>query len=83
MPIFEYKCRGCAHQFELLVLRGGEAACPQCGSRDLEQMLTAFAVSSEGIRQANAKAARRAAVRSKDYIDKKVADAEYVKKHDH
>ncbi|HLH40396.1 MAG TPA: zinc ribbon domain-containing protein [Bryobacteraceae bacterium] len=82
MPIFEYKCRRCANQFELLVLRNTAAACPKCESQDLEQLLTAFAVSSEGIRQANAKAARRAAVRSKDYIDKKVADAEYVKKHD-
>ena len=82
MPIYEYTCRGCAHQFELLVLRGTVAACPKCESQDLEQMLTGFAVSSDGIRQANAKAARRAAVRSKNYLDQKVAEAEYIKKHD-
>lgn len=82
MPIYEYKCRGCANEFELLVLKNTVAACPQCESQDLEQILSGFAVSSDGIRQANAKAARRAAVRSKNYIDQKVADAEYVKKHD-
>ena len=82
MPIYEYKCRHCANEFELLVLRGATAACPKCRSEDLEQILSGFAVSSEGIRMANAKAARRAAVKSKDFIDKRVADAEYVKKHD-
>ena len=82
MPIYEYKCRRCANQFELLVLRATVASCPQCRSEDLEQLLTGFAVSSDGIRRANAKAARRAAVKSKDYIDQKVAEAEYIKKHD-
>lgn len=82
MPIYEYKCRACSAEFELLILRNTTAACPQCESQDLEQVLSGFAVSSAGIRQANAKSARQAAVRSKNYIDKRVADAEYVKKHD-
>ena len=82
MPIYEYKCRACSHQFELLVLARTVVACPECQGQDLEQLLTAFAVNSDGIRQANAKAARRAAVRDKNYIEQRVAHAEYVKKHD-
>jgi putative FmdB family regulatory protein len=82
MPIYEYKCRRCSSEFELLVLRTTVAACPQCESQDLEQVLSGFAVSSDGIRQANAKAARRAAVKSKNYVEQKVAEAEYIKKHD-
>ena len=81
MPIYEYRCRACANEFELLVLRSTVAACPACGSEDIEQLLSGFAVNSDGIRQANAKSARRAALQSNDYRDKTVADAEYVKKH--
>lgn len=83
MPIYEYKCRACSAEFELLILRNSVAACPECQSADLEQILSGFAVSSDGIRAANAKAARRAAVRSKNYIDQKVAEADYIKEHDH
>ena len=82
MPIYEYKCRRCSGQFELLVLRSSVIACPECQSQDLEQVLSGFAVASDSIRQANAKSARRAAVRDSNYIDQQVAHAEYVKKHD-
>jgi putative FmdB family regulatory protein len=81
MPIYEYQCRSCAEQFETLVLKGTVAECPACHGRDLEQLLSGFAVSSDGIRQANAKAARRAAVANPNFKEQKVAHAEYVKKH--
>jgi putative FmdB family regulatory protein len=81
MPIYEYQCRSCSEQFETLVLKGTVAECPACHGHDLEQLLSGFAVSSEGMRLANAKAARRAAVSSSDLRDQKVAQAEYVKKH--
>jgi putative FmdB family regulatory protein len=81
MPIYEYHCRQCAQQFELLVLKNTVVECPSCQSGDLEQLLSGFAVSSDGIRSANARAARRAAVNSNDHRDKNVAHAEYVKKH--
>jgi putative FmdB family regulatory protein len=82
MPIYDYKCRGCGKQFELLVLRNTVAECPKCQGKDLEQLLsTGFAVSSEGIRQANLQAAKRRYANSKDVKDKKVADVEYIKEH--
>jgi len=81
MPIYEYHCRHCAEQFELLVLTGTVIACPLCQSGDLEQLLSGFAVNSGGIRAANARNARQAAVNSNDHRDKNAAHAEYVKKH--
>lgn len=67
MPVFEYKCRHCGHQFEYLVLHSSPAAeCPACQKRDLEQQISLCAVSSESTRQANLSAAhaKAAAVRS-------------------
>lgn len=81
MPIYEYQCRRCGNEFELLVLKGSATpACTECKSEDIEQLLSGFAVSSEGISQARLKAARRRLAASKDVKDKKVAEAEYFKK---
>lgn len=81
MPIYEYQCRQCANEFELLVLKGSPVpACPSCQSQDIEQMLSGFAVSSEGISQSRLKAARRKLANSSQVKDKKVAEAEYFKK---
>jgi putative FmdB family regulatory protein len=81
MPIYEYQCRGCAHQFELIVLPASPVpACPECQSQDLEQLLSAFAVSSADTRHASLQAARRKSVASSQSRDKKVADEEYTLK---
>jgi putative FmdB family regulatory protein len=81
MPIFDYACRGCGHHFELIVLKGTVAACPTCSGQDLEQLISSFAVSSEGIRDANLKAARRKYAASSDVRDKRVAEAEEIREH--
>lgn len=81
MPIYEYECRGCGHQFELLVLKGTVAACPSCESQDLERLLSGFAVSSEGIREANIKSARRAYQNNPNTKDKKKAEEEHIHEH--
>ncbi len=81
MPIYEYQCRRCSQQFELLVLARTVPECPSCQSQDLEQLFSTFGMSSDGMRQANALAARRASVQAKDFKDKNVAQAEYVQKH--
>jgi len=81
MPIYEYECRGCGEQFELLVLKNTVAACPACQSEDLEQLISGFAVSSAEISQANVKAARRQLASSSNYRDKKVAEAEEIREH--
>jgi len=81
MPIFDYRCRKCGHEFELVVLKSTVVACPSCEGVDLEQLLSGFAVSSDGSRQANAQASRRSQLTSREFKDKQVAEAEYVKKH--
>ena len=54
MPLYEYKCSGCGHQFELLILKASQpVACPSCASESVERMLSMFAVSSEASRQAS------------------------------
>jgi putative FmdB family regulatory protein len=43
MPIYEYACRSCRHEFETLV-RGSEApSCENCGSPELDKKLSVFA----------------------------------------
>ena len=80
MPIYEYACRGCGHQFEQLVRTGDTPACPSCKGLELERLLShVAAVSSEHTRQLSFnKARQKARVVQRD---KDVAQAEYEKKH--
>ena len=68
MPIFEYQCRGCGREFELLLLPASpEPACPHCKSSDLEKLISQVSVSSEGTRAASrAKARKRSIAIQKD-----------------
>jgi putative FmdB family regulatory protein len=47
MPIFEYVCKECHHQFEALVYGQQKAACPKCESKKLDPKLSVFAVSAK------------------------------------
>ena len=46
MPLFDFLCRGCKHEFEGLVRSGQAPACPQCQSQDLERLPATFGMSS-------------------------------------
>jgi putative FmdB family regulatory protein len=48
MPIFEYICKECQHQFEALVYGKQKAECPKCHATRLEPLLSVFAVSAKG-----------------------------------
>ena len=81
MPLYEYECRHCGHQFEYLVLHSSPAAeCPACSAKDLEQLISMFSVDSASIRQNNINSARKANV--KVARDKAVADQEAINHHD-
>ena len=43
MPIYEYACSGCGHEFEALVRSSTVPECPQCHSHDLNKLLSVFA----------------------------------------
>jgi len=47
MPIFEYICQECQHEFEALVFGKDKAACPKCQSKELAPQLSVFAVSAK------------------------------------
>ncbi len=79
MPIFEYECRGCGHDFEQLVRPGDTPACPACVGRDLEKLLSLASVSSDGIREANVAKARLAAKPMQR--EKAAAEAEEIREH--
>ena len=43
MPIYEFRCSGCAHQFELLVLNDEDSVemkCPACSSGEFERVMS-------------------------------------------
>ena len=46
MPIFEYICKECEHEFEALIFGSQKAECPKCQSKKLEPQLSVFAVSA-------------------------------------
>lgn len=48
MPLFEYVCKRCSHQFEELVLGATQPTCPSCHSRKLEKLMSTFAVNANG-----------------------------------
>jgi putative FmdB family regulatory protein len=49
MPIYEFRCPSCGHQFEELVFRSteiDELTCPKCGSTEITRVLSSFASGS-------------------------------------
>jgi putative FmdB family regulatory protein len=83
MPIFEYVCNACGHQFEFLKLPAATTvpSCPACQSANLERLLSGFALSTTDLTKARAKTARKQKLESKDYKDAQVARAEEIAHH--
>ena len=49
MPIFEYECKKCGHQFEALLPSASSPApeCPECGASNAKRLLSRFAAASK------------------------------------
>jgi len=47
MPIFEYVCQECQHEFETLIFGRDKAKCPKCQSGKLSPQLSVFAVAAK------------------------------------
>ena len=40
MPIYEYSCEKCGHEFEELVFDDVAPVCPHCGSRETHKLMS-------------------------------------------
>ena len=54
MPIHEYACRGCGHEFETLVRSSDTPSCVSCGSSELDKKLSVFAAQGQKSAEPNA-----------------------------
>lgn len=72
MPIHDYRCRQCTHEFEALVRSSDTPRCPQCDATDLERLLSLTA--PQGTSRAIVAAGRRAAAREGHFSHYSAAD---------
>jgi putative FmdB family regulatory protein len=79
VPLYDFKCLECGEIFEALVRGANPAACPECQSQKLEQLLSMFSVSSATTRQASLSGARQR--NAKVQRDKAIADHEEIHHH--
>ncbi|MDX2111087.1 MAG: zinc ribbon domain-containing protein [Verrucomicrobiota bacterium] len=52
MPIYEYHCESCEHDFELLVNASSTPECPDCHSKKLSKKFSTFAAAGTQTRVA-------------------------------
>jgi len=80
MPIFDYHCADCGHEFEKLVLRStASVSCPACGGTELEKLISMPAVSSENTRRLSLESARARNSRTR----RDIAHEEHQRFHNH
>jgi putative FmdB family regulatory protein len=80
MPIYEYACGGCGHEFEKLVRRDAAPPCPACGAVNVERLFSLPNVSSETTK---GKAMRAAKKRDRTQaVDRVEAQRAYERNHD-
>jgi putative FmdB family regulatory protein len=48
MPLYEYACKACRHEFEALVRNADAPECPACHGHELERRLSVFAAHTAG-----------------------------------
>ena len=81
MPMFDFQCRACGKEFEALVRpQDPPATCPQCGSADIDKLLSGFALKTAERSAAAALDSRKRQISANR--DKVVADEEYRKEHE-
>ena len=60
MPIYDYTCGACAHEFEAVLRKQtDEATCPACLSSDLKRGLSTPSVHSEARKDRSMRAAKK------------------------
>ena len=48
MPLYEYACKRCEHEFETLVFKGEMVSCPRCQAENVERLLSVPAKPVQG-----------------------------------
>ena len=83
MPIYEFLCQRCGHQFEKLVRVDHTAPCPACQSEEVERLLSLAAISTQKSRTHAITGARRVAMDVKKEKDHAQAEYErnYIRDH--
>lgn len=81
MPLYEYRCRDCGHQFEALVREAPPAGCTACGSADIVRCPSLFGVATDGTRESSRRRAKQDM--QKTNRDRVVAERERIEKHHH
>ena len=80
MPIYEFTCKACGHQFEALVRKDKAPPCAACGSENLERLISLPAVKSETTRDKAMRAARkRDQIQGRERVHEQI---NYEKSHD-
>lgn len=79
MPIHEFACAQCAHQFELLVRKETVPQCPACGADGPQQLLSLPAVRSDQTHAAALRAARQRD--SRQGAERMAAQRDYERSH--
>jgi putative FmdB family regulatory protein len=59
MPIYDYSCKSCGHEFEALVRNADAPACPSCHATDLDRRFPMPVVKSETTKAAALRAAKK------------------------
>lgn len=86
MPLFDYRCRACGHQFEALVRAQDPAPseCPSCHAADLERQLPVVAVTShEQLKAAAAKNVKKAAAIGRQESAAEQREIEHHRREEH
>ncbi|MCA9739045.1 MAG: zinc ribbon domain-containing protein [Gemmatimonadota bacterium] len=80
MPIYEYRCTDCGHDFEALVRGEQSVACPECDSASIERQLSLPRVKSETTHDLAMRAAKkRDSVQARDRMYERLR---YEESHD-
>jgi len=80
VPLFDYSCTECGHQFEALVRGSEKPKCKECGSEELERLMSLPTVKSESTRSLARNAAKkRDAAQGKDRMHEQLR---YEQTHD-
>lgn len=80
MPLFDFVCKACDNEFEVLVRGSAAPVCPACGSAELERQLSMPNVKSEGTHRLAMAAAKRRDARQG--YERTQTQLEYEKNHD-